>query len=191
MRSVALLIVRAVVGGLVAGHGAQKLFAWYGGGGPRGTARFLRSLRIRDADSLAYVAGGSEFGGGLLTALGLLNPLGPIAASGVMLTAMRTAHRGRPIWVTSGGAELPVTNLAVLAALAVAGPGRISLDTLLGVKVPLWLSVLALLAVATGVSLAEPMPQLESPAAMRARDAERARAGEEDAGATLEDVQAT
>ena len=42
-----LLLLRLVVGLLFAGHGAQKLFGWFGGGGPAGTADFFASLGYR------------------------------------------------------------------------------------------------------------------------------------------------
>ena len=117
MRSLGVLIVRLVVGGLLAGHGAQKLFGWFGGAGLEGTAGWLESMRLRPGTVWARIAGGSELGGGLLTALGFLNPLGPIAAMGAMSMAWAKVHLGNPVWSTKGGAELPLTNIAVLSAL--------------------------------------------------------------------------
>ena len=80
------------------------------------------------------LAGLSEFGGGVLTLLGFLNPIGPIGVIGSMAMATITAHGGKPIWVTEGGAELPVTNIAAATALVVNGPGKWSLDRALGIR---------------------------------------------------------
>jgi putative oxidoreductase len=146
MRSIGVLLVRLVVGGLLAGHGAQKLFGWFGGPGLEGTAGWLESLRLRPSTAWARVAGLSEFGGGVLTALGFLNPLGPIAAMGAMGMAWAKVHLGKPVWVTTGGAELPLTNLAVLSALSLAGPGKLSVDSLLGIRIPRLLGLAALAA---------------------------------------------
>ena len=146
MRSLGVLIVRLVVGGLLAGHGAQKLFGWFGGAGLEGTAGWMESMRLRPGTAWARLAGGSELGGGLLTALGFLNPLGPIAAMGAMSMAWAKVHLGNPVWSTKGGAELPLTNIAVLAALTVAGPGRLSLDSLLGIRIPRLVGLGALLS---------------------------------------------
>ncbi len=144
MRSIGVLIVRLVVGGLLAGHGAQKLFGWFGGPGLDGTAGWLESMHLRPGTVWARIAGGSELGGGLLTALGFLNPLGPIAAMGAMTVAWAKVHLGNPVWSTKGGAELPITNLAVLSALTLAGPGRLSLDSLFGIRIPRFLGLAAL-----------------------------------------------
>lgn len=145
MTSLALLLLRATVGGLLAGHGAQKLFGSFGGYGVEGTAGWLESLDLRPGRQWAIVAGLSEFGGGVLTALGALNPLGPIMAMGAMLMATLKVHMGKPIWTTAGGAELPVTNMAALFALLLAGPGRLSFDRLLGIRVPRWFAIASLL----------------------------------------------
>lgn len=147
MRSIGVLFVRLVVGGLLAGHGAQKLFGWFGGPGLRGTAGWLESVRLRPGDAWARVAGTSELGGGLLTALGFLNPLGPIAGIGAMAMAWAKVHLGKPVWATTGGAELPLTNVAVLSAITLAGPGRLSLDGLLGIRLPRWIGATALAGV--------------------------------------------
>jgi putative oxidoreductase len=147
MRSIGVLFVRLVVGGLLAGHGAQKLFGAFGGQGLDRTAGWLETLRLRPGDAWARLAGSSELGGGLLTMLGFLNPLGPIAGIGAMAMAWAKVHLGKPVWVTAGGAELPLTNIAILSAITIAGPGRLSLDSLLGVHIPRWLGATALATV--------------------------------------------
>jgi putative oxidoreductase len=136
MRDIGLLILRLTMGGLLAGHGSQKLFGWFSGPGLKGTAGWLESLGLNPGTPWATVASASEFGGGTLTALGLLHPLGPIGTMGGMIMATVKAHWGKPIWVTQGGAELPVTNLAIALALTFSDPGRFSLDQVLGIRLP-------------------------------------------------------
>src|SRR5688572_23388419 len=77
-----LLALRLTAGGLLAGHGAQKLFGAFGGHGLEGTAGWLESIGLRPGKPWATLAGLSEFGGGALTALGLGGPLGPVALQG-------------------------------------------------------------------------------------------------------------
>jgi putative oxidoreductase len=85
--------------------------------------------------------------GGLLMLLGFLNPLGPVAVIGSMAMATATVHWGKPIWASTGGAELPVTNMAFAIALVLVGPGRFSRDHILGSPLPRWVAVPALLVV--------------------------------------------
>ena len=132
MVNLAALILRVALGGLMAGHGAQKLFGSFGGPGMEGTSGFMEMLGLEPGKPWAYMAGLSEFGGGVLTLLGFLNPLGPIGVIGSMSMATITAHGGKPIWVTEGGAELPVTNIAAATALMLNGPGTFSLDSQTG-----------------------------------------------------------
>lgn len=157
MAHLSVLLLRLTVGGLLAGHGAQKLFGWFGGPGLEGTTGWLESMGLKPGKLWASKAGLGEFGGGMLTALGLGGPLGPIMVISAMLMASIKGHWGKPIWVSEGGAELPVTNIGVATALALSGPGRYSLDQLFGIRVPRWLSVLfalgALGAVAYGAML--------------------------------------
>lgn len=136
MQDVGLLVLRLTTGGLLVGHGAQKLFGWFSGPGLKGTAGWLESMGLTPGKVWATAASSSEFGGGLLTSLGLLHPLGPIAEMSSMLMATFKAHWGKPIWVTTGGAELPVTNMASAVALVLTGPGRFSLDHLFGIRLP-------------------------------------------------------
>jgi len=151
MGNLAVLILRAVLGLLLAGHGSQKLFGHFNGPGIEGTSGFLETLGLRPGRPWAYLAGLSEFGGGVLTLLGFLNPLGPLGVIGSMAMAWATAHRGQPIWVTEGGAELPLTNIAAATAIMLNGPGKYSLDRALGVRLPAWLAPLGLVAIVLSV----------------------------------------
>jgi putative oxidoreductase len=90
-----------------------------------------------------------------LTALGLGGPIGPIALQGSMATATRKVHWGKPIWLTEGGAEAPLFYSAAGVAIGLAGPGRFSLDHLLGVRVPKKLVALAIAGVVAGVVAAD------------------------------------
>jgi putative oxidoreductase len=120
---------RLVVGLLFAGHGAQKLFGWFGGGGPQGTAQFFASIGYRMPAVVAVVAGISELGGGLLLATGFLTPLASFLIATVMLNAIATVVFPKGFL---GGYEFEVTLLTVAVALAATGPGEISIDDAIG-----------------------------------------------------------
>lgn len=126
MRDLALLGLRATVGGYLAIHGAQKLFGSFGGYGLDGTGGFFESIGLVPGRELAAIAGGAELGGGALTALGLASPLGPVAIASTMATAVAT-HLPKGPLSANGGYELPLTNLAAALVLATVGPGRIRL----------------------------------------------------------------
>ena len=136
MSDLGLLILRLAAGGLVAGHGSQKLFGWFSGPGLKGIAGWLESMGMKPGTLWATAASASEFGGGVLTTLGFLHPLGPFGTMGAMIMATAKAHWGKPIWATQGGAELPVINMAIALALTLTGPGRFSLDHVLGIRLP-------------------------------------------------------
>jgi putative oxidoreductase len=126
------LVFRLVVGALFVGHGTQKLFGWFGGGGPEETGKTFESAGLRPGRLNARAAGAAETAGGAMLALGLATPLAASIVSGVMLTAIRTVHWQRGLWNTKGGYEYPAVILAGLFALTGAGPGRVSLDAALG-----------------------------------------------------------
>jgi putative oxidoreductase len=74
-------------------------------------------------------------------------------------------HWGKPIWGTAGGAEQPVTYSAIALMLVLAGPGKLSLDALLGTRLPNALALLALAGAAGGVAyglMQQPPAQEES-----------------------------
>jgi putative oxidoreductase len=175
VNDLAPFIVRLAQGSLMAGHGAQKLFGAFNGPGLEGTSGFMEMLGLRPGRPWAFMAGLSEFGGGVLTALGLLNPLGPLGIIASMSMATTKAHWGKPIWVTEGGAELPVLNLAVSTALMLREPDKYSLDRVLGVRLPVWVAPLGLAGILltvryTGVGTEEQQQQQEESAQDEARE---------------------
>jgi putative oxidoreductase len=153
LRDLGILILRVVTGSLLMGHGSQKLFGWFGGGGVKGTAVFMEKLGIAPSGLWAAAAGAAEFTGGLLTVLGFLHPIGSIVMTAPMSIALGTAHAGKPIWSSQGGGEYPVTNIAIATSIGLTGPGRFSLDHILGIRVPAW--VAALVGITTAFAIAE------------------------------------
>ena len=130
--SVGLLVLRLVVGLAMAAHGAQKLFGWFGGYGIAGTGGFFEGLGFRPGKIFAVAAGLSEFGGGVLVALGLLGPVGSALILSVMIVAALTVHWKNGFFAASNGIELPLLYAAAVVAVAFAGPGIYSLDHALG-----------------------------------------------------------
>jgi putative oxidoreductase len=127
-----ILVLRVVVGCTFFGHGAQKLFGWFGGPGPRGAAGFFGSLGFRPALPLAIVAGLSE-AAGVLFALGLLTPFAALAMASVMVVAVGSVHVKNGFWSANGGFEYNLVLWTAAAAVAATGPGRFSIDAALHV----------------------------------------------------------
>ncbi len=161
MRDLGILILRVTLGGFLAGHGAQKLFGLFEGHGPEGTGKFFEMLGLQPGKQWAIAAGLGEMGGGLMTVLGFLHPVGPIATLGPMIVAWGRAHWGKPIWVTSGGGELPATNIAIALALTLLGPGKLSVDRMLGIRTHPALAMFVSACVAAGslIALSQPRPE--------------------------------
>lgn len=148
--SLALLMLRLAVGLLLAGHGSQKLFGWFGGTGLQGTAAWLATMGFRPAVAWAVLAGVLELGGGLLFALGLFSPMGALMIAASMLTAMAKVHWPR-LWAATGGFELPLVNLAVVVAVGLSGgPGSLALDRVYGTALPSGAFAVGALAVIMG-----------------------------------------
>jgi putative oxidoreductase len=156
---IGLFIIHVWVGALLMGHGAQKLFGLFGGYGIQGTGGFMESLGMRPGPMMAFAAGASEFFGGLLLALGLFTPLAATLIAATMFVATLTAHRGKGLWATNSGAELPLTYAIAALGLAFNGAGKWSLDHAIGWNVAgFWWGfgafALALIGAITLVSLA-------------------------------------
>ena len=158
------LVLRGVAGGLMAGHGAQKLFGSFGGPGLEGTTQMMGAMNLKPAGIWARTAAVSEFGGGVLTALGFMHPAGPLGIIGAMSMATRKAHWNKPIWNADGGAELPVLLMAVAASQIISGPGPLSLDVVLRSRLPGWVVPVGLAAIAGSIYYAVSQEEEAGPA---------------------------
>lgn len=130
-RDLGLLLLRLGTGGVLAAHGAQKLFGWFGGHGIEGTGQFMESIGYSPGKASATAAGLAEAGGGTLLALGLATPAAGAAAAGAMGGAA-TVHAPNGFFNAGGGYEYAATLGLAATGLAITGPGRLSLDHTLG-----------------------------------------------------------
>ncbi|MGV9562964.1 DoxX family protein [Streptomyces sp. NPDC003480] len=130
-RDVGLLLLRLGTGGVLAAHGTQKLFGWFGGGGIAGTGQFMESVGYYPGKASAMASGLTETGSGVLLALGLATPAAGAAAAGAM-TGAAAVHVPNGFFAQNGGYEHPATLGLMATGLAVAGPGRLSVDALFG-----------------------------------------------------------
>ncbi|MEU9204762.1 DoxX family protein [Streptomyces sp. NPDC048332] len=144
-----LLVLRLVVGLLIAGHGVQKVSFRLGGNGLAGGTAEFRHDGFRGGRLTALAAGTGQIGAGLFLASGLLTPAAAMAAVGVMTVAATVKwHNG--LWVQNDGYEYPMVLVVAAAVTALTGPGRWSADSLLGLTPwPLWICLAAI-----GVGLA-------------------------------------
>ena len=123
-----LLIGRLVLGLIMAAHGAQKLFGWFGGYGLNATGEFFVQLGFAPGRFFAAAASAGELASGLLLAL---------------------VHWEHGLFAASNGIELPLLYAAGAVGIALAGPGPWSLDALLGIG-SLWTPKLIGVALAVG-----------------------------------------
>jgi putative oxidoreductase len=151
---IATTAARVTIGALFAGHGVQKLFGWFGGPGIEGTKQMTQSLQLGPVTPNAYAVGLSEGLGGAMFAAGLATPLAASSLIGTMITAIRKVHLPNGPWVTSGGYEYNLVLIGAVAALTEIGPGRISLDHLLGTERSGWKWALGALALGAASSTA-------------------------------------
>jgi putative oxidoreductase len=176
--SYGILFLRAIAGTTLFAHGAQKLFGWFGGHGPRATAGFFGALGFRPPLAMALVAGSCE-AAGLLLALGFLTPFAALAMAAVMVVAVGSVHRRKGFFVTNGGYEYNLLIWTVAVSVAAVGPGRFSLDHALGVAdnlSGLWWGVGVLAASLAGgllvLATREAQPEQDAADAPLARETE-------------------
>jgi putative oxidoreductase len=129
--NVALALIRLALGLMLVTHGTNKIF---GAGGISGTARWFEALGLRPGRLHAWVAAITEVGAGVFMSLGLLLPAACAGFVGLMTVAALTDHRGKGFFVFKGGWEYVALVAVVAVALAFIGPGRWSVDHLIGTE---------------------------------------------------------
>lgn len=166
--AIALLILRLVGGLILAAHGAQKLFGWFGGPGMAKWEQGLQAQGFKPARFWAYLNILGEVGGGLSLIFGFLTPLGAAGGFAAMFMAMSKVHWKNGFFNNQRGIEFTLAVMAIATAVGLAGPGTISLDQLFGIHLPntLLFIILALIAVVVdivGLVMTRPAPSAGAP----------------------------
>ena len=125
------LPLRVIAGVIFFAHGAQKLFAWFGGYGLDGTGQWMASIGLTPGYLMALMAGSAEFFGGILLVLGLLTRPAALVLAITMLVAIVTVHLDNGLFMSNNGYEFGLALLAISTALVVQGAGKYSLDKVL------------------------------------------------------------
>ncbi len=132
--SFANLVLRVPTGIILAAHGSQKLFAWFGGYGLEGTGQWMESIGLAPGFLMALLAGSAEFFGGIALILGLLTRPAAALSAFTMVIAIFSVHFSNGLFMSNNGYEFALSLLAITAALAIQGGGKLSLDKAIASK---------------------------------------------------------
>jgi len=127
-QSLSTLPLRLIAGILFSAHGAQKLYAWFGGYGLDGTGQWMESIGLSPGYLMALMAGSTEFFGGLLLIIGFLTRPTSFALAITMIVAIFTVHIDNGLFMASNGYEFGLSLLAITVALFIQGGGKHSVD---------------------------------------------------------------
>lgn len=125
--SLGLLVLRIVVGGVFAAHGAQKVFEYT----LPGTAQAFAGMGAPFPEFVGPAIALLELVGGILLSAGVLTRPVAILLAGDMVGAIVLVHLSAGLWVGDGGYEFVAVLGAAALALALTGAGQYSLDKLL------------------------------------------------------------
>ena len=127
---VALLIIRVAVGLVLLAHGVkhargrEKTTAWFG------------SIGFRQPGMQWMASSASEIGIGLLLVVGALTSLAAAGLIAIMVVAFISVHRYAGFWVTARpdeGWEYVFVIASAGFAIAIGGPGSVSVDSAIGI----------------------------------------------------------
>jgi putative oxidoreductase len=129
----ALTIIRVAVGLIVAGHGAQKLFGWWGGQGLEKWSGAVANMGFALPRLFALLVAFTEFFGALMLAGGILTPLVCAALAVDMIVAIAKVHLSKGFWITRGGVEYSLALLVIFVVFGLHGSPRYSFDEFFGI----------------------------------------------------------
>ena len=127
----AAFFLRIPVGIILAAHGAQKLFGWFGGYGLEGTGQWMASIGLEPGYLMALMAGSAEFFGGIALVVGLLARPAALVSAVTMVVAIVTVHLDNGLFMSNNGYEFALTLLAATVALTIQGAGSYSVDNVI------------------------------------------------------------
>ncbi len=122
-----LAVLRVITGTIFVAHGAQKLFIY----GFDGVAGGFAQMGVPFSAVVGPMVGMLEFFGGLALIAGLLTRLVGIGLAAIMLGAFLLVHLPSGFFLPRGY-EFVMMLAASAIALTLAGPGRYSIDALIG-----------------------------------------------------------
>ncbi|MGW4478685.1 DoxX family protein [Rhodococcus triatomae] len=125
-----LLVLRVAVGAVALAHGLQKLLGIWGGPGLDGFESFLADAGFEQAAILALAGAIGEVVAGALLILGLATPFAAAGLLAVLINAWCVRQAADPglQWFAPDGPELELLLAGVLVAIALTGPGRLSVE---------------------------------------------------------------
>ena len=126
----ATLPLRLIAGIIFFAHGAQKLFAWFGGYGLEGTGQWMESIGLAPGYLLTLLAGSAEFFGGILLIIGLLVRPASLVLAFTMVVAIFSVHIDNGLFMSNNGYEFGLALVAISVALMLQGAGRYSVDNI-------------------------------------------------------------
>jgi len=127
-QSISALPLRLIAGILFTAHGAQKLFAWFGGYGLEGTGQWMESIGLAPGYLMALMAGSAEFFGGLLLIIGFLTRPTSFVLAITMMVAIFSFHLENGLFMATNGYEFALALFAISISLMFSGAGKLSLD---------------------------------------------------------------
>ncbi len=147
-KDVASLVLRAAIGGTMIAHGVKH------GRTLEGTAGWFGSIGFREPKLQAVASAVVEVGAGSALIAGAATPLAAAAVVGTMAGAARSVHVPNGFFITGEGYEYVLNVGAASVALAAIGPGKLSVDRLLGLDGRLTAGQRAALAAGLGLTAA-------------------------------------
>jgi putative oxidoreductase len=130
--ALSLLILQLGIGLTFAAHGAQKVFGWWGGPGLARWEGAMHGMGYHPARAFALASALIELVGGLLLAVGFLTPIVAAVLVAQAVVIIGQAHWSHGFFSTRSGFEFPMVLGIGAAAIGLAAPAPISVDSAIG-----------------------------------------------------------